>query len=89
MMRSTMQWIAEPADPSTEPTVLIDRASERYRNAGVFAYNFARGKLRGDPVFRALLERGMLLGRGRILDLGCGQGLLAAWADSAAPDSAN
>jgi hypothetical protein len=39
--------------------------------------------LRGDPVFRALLERGLLLGRGQILDLGCGQGLLAAWLKAA------
>jgi SAM-dependent methyltransferase len=83
MMRSTMQWIAAPEHPSTERTVLIDRASEPYRNAGTFAYNFARGKLRGDPVFCALLERGMLLGRGHILDLGCGQGLLAAWLKAA------
>ena len=60
-------------------TALIDRASEPYRGAGAFAYNFARGKLRSDPVFCALLERGLLLGRGHILDLGCGQGLLAAW----------
>ncbi len=34
-------------------------------------------------MFRALLERGLLLGRGRILDLGCGQGLLAAWLEAA------
>jgi cyclopropane fatty-acyl-phospholipid synthase-like methyltransferase len=34
-------------------------------------------------VFRALLERGLLLGRGRILDLGCGQGLLTAWLKAA------
>jgi SAM-dependent methyltransferase len=58
---------------------LIDQASEPYRSAGRFAYNFARGKLGGDPVFRAMLERGLLLGRGNILDLGCGRGLLAAW----------
>jgi cyclopropane fatty-acyl-phospholipid synthase-like methyltransferase len=58
---------------------LIDRACEPYRSAGFFAYNFARGKLSGDPVFRAMLERGLLLGRGHILDLGCGQGLLASW----------
>jgi cyclopropane fatty-acyl-phospholipid synthase-like methyltransferase len=60
-------------------STLIDRASEPYRSAGAFAYKFARGKLRGDPVFRELLERGLLLGRGHILDLGCGQGLLEAW----------
>jgi cyclopropane fatty-acyl-phospholipid synthase-like methyltransferase len=64
-------------------SALIDRATEPYRGAGAFAYNFARGKLRGDPVFRALLERGLLLGRGHILDLGCGQGLLAAWLKAA------
>jgi cyclopropane fatty-acyl-phospholipid synthase-like methyltransferase len=29
------------------------------------------------------LERGLLLGRARILDLGCGQGLLAAWLNAA------
>lgn len=66
-----------------EHAALIDRASEPYRSAGAFAYNFARGKLRGDPVFRALLERGLLLGRGHILDLGCGQGLLSAWLKAA------
>lgn len=62
---------------------LIDHASQPYRGVGRFAYNFARGKLRGDPVFRALLERGLLLGRPHILDLGCGQGLLSAWLKAA------
>jgi SAM-dependent methyltransferase len=62
---------------------LIDRASAPYRSAGVFAYKFARGKLRSDPVFRAMLELGLLGGRGRILDLGCGQGLLSAWLQAA------
>ena len=66
-----------------EHSSLIDRASEPYRSAGAFAYKFARGKLRGDPVFRALLERGLLLGHGHILDLGCGQGLLSAWLKAA------
>lgn len=63
---------------------LIDLASLPYRRAGRFAYHFARGKLRGDPVFRVLLERGLLHGRAHILDLGCGQGLLTAWVRAAA-----
>jgi SAM-dependent methyltransferase len=58
---------------------LLDAACEPYRSAGRFAYYFARGKLRADPVYRAILELGLLLGRARVLDLGCGQGLLAAW----------
>jgi SAM-dependent methyltransferase len=66
---------------SAEPALasLIDAASAPYRAAGRFAWHFARGKLRGDPVFATLLAQGLLAGRARVLDLGCGQGLLAAW----------
>lgn len=63
---------------------LIQRASARYRRAGRFAYHFGRNKLRHDPVFVEILARGLLRGRDSILDLGCGQGLLAAWLRSAA-----
>jgi len=62
---------------------LLDSACEPYRNAGRFAYYFARGKLRADPIYRSILELGLLLGRARVLDLGCGQGLLAAWLQAA------
>jgi SAM-dependent methyltransferase len=66
---------------SGDPTItaLIDAASTPYRAAGRFAWYFARGKLAGDPTFAAILRHGLLAGRTRILDLGCGQGLLAAW----------
>ena len=65
-------------------SALLAEACKPYRKAGLFAYFFARGKLAGDPVYRAILERGLLLGRARILDLGCGQALLAAWLQAAA-----
>ena len=58
---------------------LIDRAATPYRQAGNYAWHFARGKLGGDPAFAGLLERGLLTGRKRVLDIGCGQGLLSAW----------
>lgn len=62
---------------------LIDTATEPYRSAGKFAWHFARGKLGGDPVFAGMLERGLIPDGARILDIGCGQGLLASWLLSA------
>lgn len=56
----------------------IDAAAAPYRQAGRFAWHFARGKVWTDPVFLGLLRRGLIPPRARILDLGCGQGLLAA-----------
>jgi SAM-dependent methyltransferase len=64
--------------------MLLDAASEPYRKAGRFAYHFARGKLGTDPVYRAILELGLLQRHRRILDLGCGQALLSAWLLAAA-----
>jgi SAM-dependent methyltransferase len=69
--------------PETLRTRLVDHASGPYRAAGRFAYHFARGKLAGDPVFIDLLKLGLFPDDARILDLGCGQGLLAAWLLSA------
>lgn len=57
---------------------LHERATRPYRSAGRFAWHFARGKLGRDPVFQAMLRRGLLPARARVLDLGCGQGLLAS-----------
>jgi len=61
-------------------------ATDPYRQAGSFAWHFARGKLGRDPVFRGLVERGLIgAQRTRVLDIGCGQGLfvslLAAMSD--------
>lgn len=57
---------------------LVDAAARRYRPAGRFAQGFARGKLAGDPAFARLLADGLLGDARVVLDLGCGQGLLAA-----------
>ncbi len=58
---------------------LLDRSTQPYRAAGNFAWHFAKGKLKGDPVFFGLLERGLIPDANRLIDLGCGQGLLASW----------
>jgi SAM-dependent methyltransferase len=58
---------------------LIRSSGSFYRPSGRFALHFARSKLRYDPAYRMILAHGLLSGPARVLDLGCGQGLLAAW----------
>jgi SAM-dependent methyltransferase len=58
---------------------LLNAACTPYQAAGYFHYHWARGKLRQDPVFAWLLEHGTFNRQRRVLDLGCGRGLLAAW----------
>lgn len=57
---------------------LADVAAERFRAAGNMHRGFARGKLRHDPMFVDVLRNGRLGPGGRIVDLGCGRGLLLA-----------
>jgi cyclopropane fatty-acyl-phospholipid synthase-like methyltransferase len=57
---------------------LFDTAVQPYQQAGKFATHFARGKLTGDPVFREILERGLIKPSAHVVDIGCGQGLLSA-----------
>ena len=63
---------------SPQHKALLDQAARAYLGAGASAWQFARNKLRFDPVFSTLLQRGVLPDRGMLLDLGCGQGLLLA-----------
>jgi SAM-dependent methyltransferase len=67
-----------PDDAHAAWSALHADASTRYRRGGRFAWHFARGKLQHDPVFRALLEHGDIHPGARVLDIGCGQGLLAS-----------
>ncbi len=57
---------------------LVTAAAEPYRQSGRFAWRFARGKLGFDPVFRHLVSQGLIAPGARVLDIGCGQGLLAS-----------
>ena len=61
-----------------EVRALLKSAARPYLAAGLYPYFFARGKLGYDPVYLSLLRRGGIADGARILDLGCGQGLLAA-----------
>ena len=53
-------------------------AAGRYGARDRYGRHFASGKLRHDPVFRHLLAHGVLAHATRVLDLGCGQGVLGA-----------
>ena len=57
---------------------LVRRAADRYAGASITAWEFARGKLRGDPIYRATLSADVLTSGGTLLDVGCGQGLTLA-----------
>jgi len=67
-----------PAAMDRQHKALLEAAARPYLGADASAWRFARNKLRFDPVFSALLQRGCLPDRGALLDLGCGQGLLLA-----------
>ena len=65
--------------PDTAWRQLHEAATLPYKQAGQFAWHFARGKLGRDPVFRGLIERGLIgPGHRRVVDIGCGQGLFAS-----------
>ena len=57
---------------------LWERASDPYLPLGIAAWEFARGKLRGDPLYRATVAGGLLRDGGTLVDVGCGQGLTLA-----------
>jgi uncharacterized protein (DUF2062 family)/SAM-dependent methyltransferase len=57
---------------------LVRGASDRYITASITAWEFARGKLRGDPIYRAALTGAMLPSGGTLIDIGCGGGLTLA-----------
>ncbi len=57
---------------------LIEATCDAYRGAGQFASHYTRAKLEHDPVYLLLLREGAITDRARLLDLGCGQGILLA-----------
>ena len=64
------------ADPCFAP--IARRAADRYILSSITAWEFARGKLGGDPLYRTVLSLDHLPARGTLVDVGCGQGLMLA-----------
>jgi SAM-dependent methyltransferase len=57
---------------------LVHDAADRYTTASITAWEFARGKLRGDPLYRATVCGALLPSGGTLVDIGCGGGLALA-----------
>ncbi len=60
------------------PPEFLDHICAPYLKAGRFAWHFSKGKLGHDPVFGHILQAGYIPHQASVLDIGCGQGLLAA-----------
>jgi len=63
---------------SAGEAALIETAVDLYLASGIFAWEFANGKIRTDPVYLEVLRKGLLPAEGTLLDLGCGRGLMLA-----------
>ncbi len=59
----------------------VDEVSRRYLGGALFHWEFVRGKLRHDPVYRSIEPSLLRLREGTLLDLGCGRGIALALAD--------
>jgi SAM-dependent methyltransferase len=68
--------VSEPPISNREWERLCEQASRRYQASGTYHRKFVRGKLRHDPLYRKMLEPGVLPREGRLVDLGCGRGIL-------------
>jgi uncharacterized protein (DUF2062 family) len=64
--------------PATDVRALLAAAADRYLPVSITAWEFARSKLRSDPVYADVVLGGHLPPAGRLLDVGCGGGLLLA-----------
>lgn len=67
---------ARHASPERER--LIEEVARPYLEAGFSHWEFVRSKLRHDPAYFALVDRGLVPEAGRIVDVGCGRGILLA-----------
>jgi len=57
---------------------LREETSRRYLDSGVLHWEFVRGKLKYDPMYRELLTSGLVPREGQLVDLGCGRGIVLA-----------
>lgn len=69
-------WATHRRRLHPEIAALREETARRYLDAGMAHWEFVRGKLRYDPLHMSLLRQGLLPSEGRLLDLGCGRGIV-------------
>jgi uncharacterized protein (DUF2062 family) len=83
VVAATLATVAHTPPLPAHVDAAFTAAVDRYLEHSLTAWEFARGKLRRDPVYRALIEGALPSGE-TLADIGCGQGLaLAAVVESA------
>jgi uncharacterized protein (DUF2062 family)/SAM-dependent methyltransferase len=71
-------WFSTKPDDDSGFSVLARRAADRYVGISMTAWEFARAKLRADPLYKTVLTGGLLPSGGTLVDVGTGQGLMLA-----------
>jgi uncharacterized protein (DUF2062 family)/2-polyprenyl-3-methyl-5-hydroxy-6-metoxy-1,4-benzoquinol methylase len=68
---------------------LVERAADRYLGESLLAWEYGRGKLFRDPIYKTLVCDGGMPSGGTLVDVGCGQGLMLSLLVAAAdtPDA--
>jgi uncharacterized protein (DUF2062 family)/trans-aconitate methyltransferase len=69
-------WVARRRRAHPRQEALLEKAALPYLDTGMLNWEFVRGKLRHDPLYFNVVKRGVLPSTGRLLDLGCGRGIL-------------
>jgi uncharacterized protein (DUF2062 family) len=73
-----LTWLSTRSSGDPGFADLVRRAADRYVATSITAWEFARGKMRGDPLYRTVIAGGVLPSGGALVDVGCGQGLMLA-----------
>ncbi len=71
-------WVGRRWKRSPFRSRLVNRTARRYMDQGLRIWEAVRAKVRYDPVYLGLLRSIRWPSTGRLLDLGCGRGLLLA-----------
>ena len=78
VVAAAVSWRMELPRPPADETLIADAAEKCNLECGIAAWEFANGKLRFDPVYLDACRAVRWPDEGRILDLGCGRGLMLA-----------